>query len=187
AGRADTIDERQGRRIRSEVHYPCAHYRVTMAAGVSTAAPGGESLAARGENSSCHYSDNEEEAMMIIRELTHNQCISLIEAKRVARLGCSLDGQPYVVTIFYAYAEGHAYAFTLPGRKLDIMRANPKVALLVEETGSGRSWKSAMAEGSFEELPDRIGHKTLRERAWTLLSKYSDWWQPGALKPELPP
>lgn len=71
----------------------------------------------------------------------------------------------------------------MPGRKLDVMRANPRVALLVEETGPGRSWRSVHAEGRFEELPDRIGHKRMRDRAWSLLSKHVDWWEPGSLKP----
>lgn len=122
---------------------------------------------------------------MIIRELSAAQCIALIEANRLARLACSMDNRPYLVPIFFAYSDRCAYAFTMPGRKLDTMRANPNVALLVEE-GEGRTWASVVAEGRFEELPDRIGHKRLRDRAWSLLSKHVDWWEPGALKPVLP-
>lgn len=123
---------------------------------------------------------------MIIRELSADLCSTIIEKNRAARLGCSFEHRPYVVPIFYAYADGYAYAFTLPGRKLETMRANPRVALLVEEGGEGRGWRSVLAEGSFEELPDRIGHKRLRDRAWSLLSRHVDWWEPGALKPVAP-
>ncbi|WP_180899836.1 pyridoxamine 5'-phosphate oxidase family protein [Martelella soudanensis] len=124
---------------------------------------------------------------MIIRELSAAQCTAIVAANRLARLACSSDNQPYAVPIFYAYADDCAYAFTMPGRKLDTMRANPNVAILVEEKGEGRTWQSVVAEGLFEELPDQIGHKRLRERAWSLLSKHVDWWEPGALKPALPP
>lgn len=125
--------------------------------------------------------------VMIIRELSTAQCTVLISANRLARLACARDNQPYVVPFFYAFADSHAYAFTMPGKKLEIMRSNPSVALLVEEHGSGRGWKSVIAEGRFEELPDRIGFKRERDHAWSLLSKHTDWWEPGALKPVLPP
>lgn len=127
------------------------------------------------------------DAGMIIRELSANQCTTLISESRLARIACSRDGQPYLVPIFYAYAKGCSYSFTMPGRKLDMMRANPNVALLVEELGSASSWKSVVAEGRFEELPDRVGFKRERERAWSLLSKHANWWEPGALKPVLQP
>lgn len=123
---------------------------------------------------------------MIIHELSAAQCSNVMSESRMAQLACAQDNRPYVVPIFYAYADGCAYSFTMPGRKLETMRANPNVALLVEEKGEGRSWKSVLAEGTFEELPDRIGYKRLRDRAWSLLAQHVDWWEPGALKPVLP-
>jgi nitroimidazol reductase NimA-like FMN-containing flavoprotein (pyridoxamine 5'-phosphate oxidase superfamily) len=124
---------------------------------------------------------------MIIRELSQPQCTALISENRLARLACARDHQPYLVPVFYAYEDECAYCFTMQGRKLDTMRANPNVALLVEEEGAARSWKSVVAEGRFEELPDRIGFKRERDRAWSLLSQHANWWEPGALKPVLPP
>ena len=124
---------------------------------------------------------------MIIRSLSRQECTKLLESNRLGRLACADDGQPYIVSIFYAYADDHLYAFTLPGRKLDTMRANPNVALLVEEFGQAREWRSVVAEGRFEELPDRIGHKRQRDHAWTLLSRHAEWGVPGALKPVTPP
>jgi len=91
------------------------------------------------------------------------------------------------VPIYFAYADGHLYAFSMPGKKIEFMRANPVVSLIVEERGRGREWKSVHVEGRFEELPDRIGHKRERDHAWSLLSTHADWWEPGALKPVTPP
>jgi nitroimidazol reductase NimA-like FMN-containing flavoprotein (pyridoxamine 5'-phosphate oxidase superfamily) len=102
---------------------------------------------------------------MRIRELPLAQCTALIAENRLARLACSTGDQPYLVPIFYAYADRCTYSFTMPGRKLDVMRGNPRVALLVEEKGEFRSWQSVVAEGRFEEIPDKIGFKRERERA----------------------
>ena len=42
-------------------------------------------------------------------------------------------------------------------------------------------------DGRYEELPDLIGHKREREHAWSLLSQHANWWEPGGLKPVVPP
>jgi nitroimidazol reductase NimA-like FMN-containing flavoprotein (pyridoxamine 5'-phosphate oxidase superfamily) len=44
-----------------------------------------------------------------------------------------------------------------------------------------------VVDGRFEVLPDRIGHKRERDRAWLLLSRHADWWEPGAIKPVTSP
>ena len=123
---------------------------------------------------------------MNIRELSAAECRHLVERNRLARLACSLDGQPYVVPISCVYDAHLLYAFTMPGRKLDILRANPRAALLFEELGDGTGWTTVIAEGSFEELIDRPGHENLRGHAWSLLSQHANWWEPGAIKPAKP-
>jgi nitroimidazol reductase NimA-like FMN-containing flavoprotein (pyridoxamine 5'-phosphate oxidase superfamily) len=120
---------------------------------------------------------------MLVRALTVGECTKLVAANRLARLASAKDGQPYVVPIHYAYADNCLYAFSMPGRKIDNMRSNPRVSILVEEHGTNREWKSVVVEGHYEELPDRVGHKRMREHAWSLLSKHVNWWEPGALKP----
>ncbi|WP_136619221.1 MULTISPECIES: pyridoxamine 5'-phosphate oxidase family protein [Mesorhizobium] len=120
---------------------------------------------------------------MHIRTLSTLECTKMLTANRVARLACAKDGQPYVVPVHYAYADNHIYAFSMPGKKIDWMRANPLVSVQVDEHGEGRGWKSVVVDGRYEELPDRIGYKLERDHAWTLLSKHADWWEPGALKP----
>lgn len=124
---------------------------------------------------------------MIVRELQMAECKSLLPRNRLGRLACAVDGQPYLVPIFHHFDGEAAYVFSLPGRKMDTMRANPKVALLVDETAKKGQWESVVAKGVFEELPDRIGTKRMRDHAWSLLSVHANWWQPGALKPGLPP
>ena len=121
---------------------------------------------------------------MWIRNLGRLECTQLLDANRLAHLACSNDGRPYIIPIYYAHAENTLYAFFMPGKKIEWMRANPLVSALVEEHKKGREWKSVIADGRYEELPDRIGQ---RDYSWSLLSKHVDWWEPGALKPVAPP
>ena len=124
---------------------------------------------------------------MLVRSLSTLECAKVLTANRLARLACTNNGRPYIVPIYFAYAENYLYAFSMPGKKIEWMRANPRVSVLVEEREQGREWKSVVVDGRYEELPDRIGYKVQRDHAWALLSKYVDWWEPGALKPVTPP
>lgn len=120
---------------------------------------------------------------MIIRELSKQQMLEVLGASRLGRLACSHDGQPYVVPITFSLSGNYLYSFSMPGQKIDWMRANPRVCVQVDEFGEMREWKSVAVYGTFEDLPDRIGWKQERERAWSLLSQHANWWEPGSLKP----
>ncbi|SDA38493.1 pyridoxamine 5'-phosphate oxidase family protein [Mesorhizobium qingshengii] len=124
---------------------------------------------------------------MLIRTLGMNECTKVLAGHHLARLACAKDGRPYLVPIYYAYADEALYAFSIPGKKIDWMRANPQVSVLVESPLQRRQWKSVIVDGRYEELPERIGHKRQRDHAWSLLSTHTDWWEPGALKPVTPP
>lgn len=120
---------------------------------------------------------------MQVRNMTALECTNLLDRVRIGRLACSQGNEPYVVPFHFAHADNRLYAFSLPGKKIDVMRSNPKVCVLVEEPSEKGEWKSVVVDGRFEEYPDRIGSKQARERAWSLLSKHAAWWAPGALKP----
>lgn len=120
---------------------------------------------------------------MIVREMTAQENTAMVSAGRLARLACAMDHQPYMVPIHYAFADRHLYSFSMPGQKIEWMRANPKVCVQIDELSSARSWKSVVIYGVFEELADRIGSKVARDRAWSLLEKHASWWEPGGLKP----
>ena len=120
---------------------------------------------------------------MIIRDISEKACLEVLAAARVGRLACASDGQPYIVPVTIAFAQHFLYSFSLPGRKIDWMRQNPKVCLQIDVSSKGDGWKSVVVMGIYEELPDRIGSKLEREHAWSLLSKHANWWEPGGLKP----
>src|SRR5690349_8368487 len=123
---------------------------------------------------------------MRIRTLSTLECTKLLMAHRVGHLACARDGQPYIVPFYYAYADNRLYAFSMMGKKIDWMRINPLVSVQVDEHSTTRGWKSVVVDGRYEELPDRTGHQVQLDHAWSLLSKHTDWWEPGALKPVTP-
>lgn len=124
---------------------------------------------------------------MWVRTLSRQECTTLLTENRLGRLACAKDNQPYVVPVYFAYSANHLYAFSALGKKIEWMRGNPQVSVVVEQRGQGQSWKSVVVDGRYEELPDRIGSKVQRDHAWGLLSKHADWWEPGGLKPVTAP
>lgn len=120
---------------------------------------------------------------MIVKELTEQECAQTLMASSFGHLACAKDNSPYVVPITFAFADNSIYSFSLMGQKIDWMRRNPEICLQVDDFGQDRGWKSVIVYGWFEELPDRIGSKRERDRAWSLLSKDARWWEPGGLKP----
>lgn len=124
---------------------------------------------------------------MWIRTLNASECMDVLCAQRIAHLACASDGRPYVVPIYFCCADKALYAFSMQGKKIDIMRSNPLVSAVVEAQEKGRGWRSVIVEGRYEELSERTGYKRQRDHAWMLLSKHANWWEPGALRPAAPP
>jgi uncharacterized protein len=88
----------------------------------------------------------------MLRTLSNEEAKSLFETARVARLGCIVRGEPYVVPIS-CYLEGdRLYSHSLPGMKIDGLRDNPAACVQVDEIESDVSWRSAIAFGKYEEV-----------------------------------
>lgn len=86
--------------------------------------------------------------------LTTNESISLLRDNYFGHLGYISLGKPYVlpITFFYDKEEHSLISYSADGHKIDSMRNNSSVSLLVEEIISSKNWKSVMAHGTFEEL-----------------------------------
>lgn len=121
---------------------------------------------------------------MFVREMTEEECVAVVASGRLGRLACAKDNRPYVVPIRYAYAGKCLYGFSMPGKKIDWMRANPHVCVQVDAFSERQQWKSVVIYGRYQELPDDGRWHQERLHAWSLLSRYVNWWEPAALKPE---
>jgi len=90
----------------------------------------------------------------MIDELHPDEIEAVLRRHHVGRLACVVDGQPYIVPITYAFADGTVYGHTQPGRKLEALRADPRVGFEVDERWGADTWRSVVAEGIFEEVTD---------------------------------
>ena len=59
---------------------------------------------------------------MLVQEMTRQECVAVVSAGRLGRLACARDNRPYIVPIYYAFAENCLYSLSMPGQKVDWMR-----------------------------------------------------------------
>jgi nitroimidazol reductase NimA-like FMN-containing flavoprotein (pyridoxamine 5'-phosphate oxidase superfamily) len=105
----------------------------------------------------------------MIKPLSEGAARALLIEQRIGRLGCIVDGSPYVVPVGYVVDEDSIYIHSLPGRKIEALRSNPKACLQVDDIKSEVEWRSAIAFGPYEEITD----EQERERAVRrLLSRF---------------
>ena len=86
------------------------------------------------------------------RMLSEAEARKLIADRKIGRLGCVDNGEPYVVPINYVFEDESIYSHSLPGQKLDVLRAHPRACLQVDEIENDFEWRSVIAFGNFEEI-----------------------------------
>ncbi|MFS4418137.1 pyridoxamine 5'-phosphate oxidase family protein [Maribacter sp. 2307ULW6-5] len=90
----------------------------------------------------------------MLGRLTETQMEQVLRSNIVGRLGCHAEGETYVVPISYAYDGTHLYGHTQEGLKVELMRKNPNICLLVDEMEDMGNWRSVILWGRFEELKE---------------------------------
>jgi len=124
---------------------------------------------------------------MLVREMTVDECRAVLAGMRIGKLACARDNQPYVVPFHFAYNDNahihspitHLYAFSMPGQKIEWMRANPLVCVEVDEIKRQDDWTSVIIFGRYEELPDTTQFEAERASAHEMFSRHAMWWQPA--------
>lgn len=105
------------------------------------------------------------------RDLTDLEINQLLQKQCYGHLGCCVDvKRPYVIPVTYAFSQNAVHSFSFEGRKIDMMRTQPRVCFQIEEHTNGQSWKSAIIWGTFEELSGKDRGDTLTlllERLWS--------------------
>lgn len=121
--------------------------------------------------------------MGTIHVLSDEGIEDLLRTAVVGRIACCAhgeeggDGRPYLVPLAYGYDGEAVYAHSGAGRKLRLMRAQPLVSFEVDLAEAADRWRSAIAEGTYEEIADTAE----RERALRVV------YPPPAAVPALPP
>ncbi|MGY4386463.1 nitroimidazol reductase NimA-like FMN-containing flavoprotein (pyridoxamine 5'-phosphate oxidase superfamily) [Pedobacter sp. UYP24] len=90
----------------------------------------------------------------MLGELTITAMEELLNNQVIGHLGCHADGETYVVPINYVYRGLTVYAHSKTGKKIDMMRKNSRVCLLVDQIKDTFTWKSVILTGKFEEITD---------------------------------
>ena len=76
----------------------------------------------------------------------------VLQSARVARIGCIVNDEPYVVPISCHLEDDSLYSHSLPGLKISALRENPRACVQAEEIESDLHWRSAIAFGKYEEI-----------------------------------
>jgi len=88
----------------------------------------------------------------MIKVLSNEEARELFQTARVARLGCVVNGEPYVVPINCHLEGDRLYSHSLSGLKISGLRANPHACVQVDQIESDLHWRSAIAFGKYEEI-----------------------------------
>ena len=88
----------------------------------------------------------------MLGELNKKEIKDLLEKQAIGRLGCHAQDETYIVPVNYVYRDEFIYAHSGYGKKIEMMRQNPKVCFQVDQISDIFSWKSVILWGTYEEL-----------------------------------
>lgn len=113
-----------------------------------------------------HRADpNTAEQRVTFRELTREECDTLLSRQRVGRIAYAYQNRVDIVPIHYVYRDGWIYGRSAFGKKLAILRHAPWVAFEIDQVEDVFDWQSVVVHGSFQILdPER----SARERGATV-------------------
>ena len=98
----------------------------------------------------------------MILEMSRHEIDEFVLSQKVGRVGCHVDGETYVVPVIYGWDTECIYVYTTEGKKVDMMRENPRVCFEIDEYRSDGGWRSVIAHGVFEELVEEDAAQALR-------------------------
>jgi nitroimidazol reductase NimA-like FMN-containing flavoprotein (pyridoxamine 5'-phosphate oxidase superfamily) len=106
---------------------------------------------------------------MNIGKLGNTDALAILREGTLGRLGCIVSGWPYVVPVNYFFDGKDIYIHTLPGKKLDALRDNPRVCFQVDEIKDSYNWRSVIAYGTFEEVPNEETRENVLTKLYSRL------------------
>ena len=89
---------------------------------------------------------------IMLGELTNIQIQNILTSQVIGRIGCTDGMQPYIVPVTFTYDGKYIYGQSNEGKKMKILRKNPKVCFEVDVMTDMRNWQSVLLFGIFEEL-----------------------------------
>ena len=90
----------------------------------------------------------------MFEEMGLREAKELLQQQTLGHLACVVEGEPYVVPTNYLYDGECLFFHSLPGRKINALRKNPRCCLQVAEIENEYNWRSVIAFGNFQEITD---------------------------------
>jgi uncharacterized protein len=106
---------------------------------------------------------------MNMGRLRETDSLAILNEGSLGRLGCIAAGRPYVVPVNYIFDGKDIYIHSLPGKKIDALRANPRVCLQVDEIKDSYHWRSVIAYGIFEEVSSEETRENVLSKLYSRL------------------
>jgi uncharacterized protein len=94
---------------------------------------------------------------MGVRQLDQDEIADVLRRERVVRIAFNVDGEPYLVPVFYVLCDdGCLRGFSSNGRKARMGAAEGRVAFQVDSSASSGVWEwfSVSGEGTFALIED---------------------------------
>ena len=105
-------------------------------------------------------------------ELTPAECRRILSAAPVGHMAVISDGEPYVSPISYVYMDDAIYVRTGPGRRVEAIRAHPRVCVEVSEFDDDTGhWESMIIWGDARVVED---NRAAQRVIMAILEKYSE-------------
>ena len=86
----------------------------------------------------------------------------MLERQVFGRLGCHAQGETYIVPINYVYRDNAIYGHSGEGKKINMLRSNPKVCFQVDEIVDTFKWNSVILWGNYKELTGEIRQQAMQ-------------------------
>lgn len=109
----------------------------------------------------------------MLGEMGERTAHEFLAARNLGRLGCCLNNVPYVVPVFYLLEDDSLYIHTLPGRKVEMLRANPQACLQVDAIDDVYHWRSVLVDGVYEEVNEPEERERLLTQFYRELPNHS--------------
>jgi nitroimidazol reductase NimA-like FMN-containing flavoprotein (pyridoxamine 5'-phosphate oxidase superfamily) len=97
----------------------------------------------------------------MLGELTAAEIDKMLSDNVVGRIGCHDMQETYVVPITYVYQNGSIICHSAEGKKIEMMRSNPRVCFQIDEMTDMRHWRSVIAWGRYEELQGKAAEEAI--------------------------
>ncbi|WP_405575751.1 pyridoxamine 5'-phosphate oxidase family protein [Winogradskyella sp. Asnod2-B02-A] len=90
----------------------------------------------------------------MFRVLNEKESIALLMLNYIGNISYIYREKPFVVpiTYFFDFANNVIIGYSAEGHKINAMRKNNHVSLIVSDVESINDWKSVLAHGTFQEL-----------------------------------